>query len=115
MNVLVTQQGQRTALSLPALLAGTVALENDDAISGSCRHEGSTVGEASPGAIGVKGKVAQGESQGAEQEGDVARKPGKLQSAATGGQWIWRGRAVGVDEPLLTSAAAPRGVPVAIY
>jgi hypothetical protein len=81
LHILISRQREWAALSLSALLARAVALEDDDAVSCSSGNKRSAVGELSPTAVGVEGDVAQAVTQRAEQEGHVAAEPGELEAA----------------------------------
>jgi len=84
LHVLVTDQLEGTALALSALGAGTVALEDHDAIGDGGSEEGSAVGETSKAAGRVERDVAQTVAHSAEQKGHVASEPGELKSLDEG-------------------------------
>ena len=84
MHVLVTDQLERAALALAALGAGTVALEDNDAVGDGGGNESGAVREASPAAGRVEGDVAQAVADGAEKEGHMSGKPGELESLSEG-------------------------------
>lgn len=80
LHVLVSRQLERAALTLTTLCTSTVSLEHDYAIGNCCGHKGSAVGESSPAAVEVEGKVAEGVAESAQEESDMAAEPGELES-----------------------------------
>lgn len=80
LNVLIANDRKRAVLRLARSGARAEALEYNDTISDGSSNKGGAVRVASPSGVVVEGYVGQAIADGAEQQGDVACKPPKLES-----------------------------------
>lgn len=80
LHVLVGRQLERASLTLSTLRPGAVSLEHDYAIGDCCGQKRGTVGEPGPAAVKVEGEVAQGVTESAQEECDMAAEPCELES-----------------------------------
>ena len=89
MHILVRQQEEDGRANLGARFhAGTICLEDNDAVGGHGGDEGETIGDRCPSGIVVERNVREAISEDGEEEGEVTAKPGAdVQLATLRGIW----------------------------